>query len=115
MTDITLGQRGCLNADLILAQSQAFAAEITHEDPDGHVIDHTGEACYCHLQREGSPDVVLDRYIDAGEKITIAIPGSVTAEIAAGTYKWDLFVGDVRLVYGKAKVYDTYSRDGSDG
>jgi|GEM_PF-6529942 hypothetical protein len=112
MSDITLGQRGCLNADLELAQSQAFAAEIIHQDPDGHVIDHSGDQCYCRLQREGFPDVVLDACVTATpEKVTIAVPGSTTAEIAAGSYKWDLFAGDVRLLYGKAKVYDTYARD----
>ena len=112
MTDITLGQRGCLNADLELAQSQAFAAEIVHQDPDGHVIDHSEDECFCRLQREGFDDVVLDRYVSASpDKVTIAIPGRITATIAAGSYKWDLFVGEVRLLYGKAKVYDTYSRD----
>ncbi len=114
MTEITLGQKGCLNADLILAQSQAFAAVITHEDPDGEIIDHTGDTGYCRLQREGYDDVVLDGCVTTGESVVLSIPGDTTEEIAVGTWKWDLFVGDVRLVYGKARVYDTYARD-SDG
>ena len=111
MASVTIGQKGCLNADLVLAQSQSFGVTVTHENKDGTAIDHTGESGYCRLQRKGKDDVVLDEYVTVGETVEIAIPGSVTAQIETGSWNWDLFVGDTRLLYGKCEVFDTYARD----
>ena len=111
----TFGQEGCLNADLKLAQSQGFELTIVHKDESGDAIDHTNDTGYCRLRRDGYDDVVLDEYVTCGEEVTLELPGSVTASIAEGTWKWDLFAGDVRLLYGKCKVYDTYARDTVDG
>lgn len=108
---ISIGRKGCLNADLVLAQSQAFSVTVTHEDESGNTIDHTGEQGYCRLQRNGYDDVVLDQYVAVGATVVLSLPGSVTAGIAEGKWNWDLFVGDTRLLYGKAEVFDTYARD----
>lgn len=111
MEPITLGQKGCLNADLIIAQSQGVTVTITHESESGTAIDHTGDTGYCRLQRVGSTDVVLDEYVTCGSTVVLSIPANVTAGIGLGTWDWDLFVDDVRLVYGQCKVYDTYAKD----
>lgn len=111
-----LGQRGCLNADLEIAQAQTLAFEITHEDLEGHPIDHSGESAWCRMQRKNCEDIVLDSCVDMADadqgKIAVRIPGSTTATIKAGSWVWDLFVGDVRLAYGNATVYDSYAKDG---
>lgn len=84
---------------------------IDHYNENGTPIDHTGDDGYCRLRREGSDDVVLDSYITCGAQVVLVIPGSVTVGIATGEWNYDLFVDDVRLLYGKANVYDTISRD----
>ena len=112
MKPITLGQKGCLNADLIIAQSQGVTITITHESEDGTAIDHTGDDGYCRLQCAGLSDVVLDEYVTCGETVVLSIPANVTEGIAVGEWDWDLFVDDIRLVYGKCRVYDTYAKDG---
>ena len=113
---MTLGQKGCLNADLVIAQAQSVQVTVVHEDGEGHVSDHSSDTGYCRLQRAGYDDVVLDEYVACtDEAVTLTIPGSVTAEIEPGTWVWDIFVGEIRLVYGKARVYDTYARDDVNG
>lgn len=114
MKPVTLGQKGCLNADLIIAQSQGVTVTIFHEAEDGTIIDHSEDTGYCRLQCHGLTDVVLDEYVDCDntdKSIVLSIPANVTAGIAAGEWNWDLFVDDVRLVYGKCNVYDTYAKD----
>lgn len=115
MNPIKLGQKGCLNADLIIAQSQGLSVTIEHFNENGIAIDHTGDTGYCRLRRDGSDDVVLDSYITCGAKVVLSIPSSVTVDIEAGEWDYDLFVDDVRLLYGNASVYDTISRDAVDG
>lgn len=115
MAQTILGSKGCLNADLIIAQSQGFSITIEHFNENGLPIDHTGDVGYCRLRRDGSDDVVLDSYITCGVKVVFEVPGNVTKTIAAGEWDWDMFVNDVRLLYGKANVYDTISRDVIDG
>ena len=112
-----LGRKGCLNADLVISQAQGLSFEIVHvDDESGDPIDHTGEQAWCRMQRAKHEDVVLDAYVsmaDAAEGVVhVDIPGSVTAGIATGDWVWDLFVGETRLAYGKARVYDTYAKDG---
>ena len=110
-----LGQKGCLHADLEIAQGQALAFEIEHIDDEGHPIDHSGDRAWCRLQRTGHADAVWDSYIDMDDAadgiVRVSVPGSVTAAMDAGEWVWDMFVEDVRLAYGKAQVVDTYAKD----
>jgi len=113
----TLGQKGCLNANLELAQSQALSFEIIHEDEQGNPIDHSGDTGHCRLQRKDHEDVILDSCIDLSDAVEgivrVNIPGTLTSSIDTGTWVWDLFIGECRLVYGTATVFDTYAMDGA--
>lgn len=114
MAQTILGSKGCLNADLVIAQSQSFVVTIEHYSENGVAINHTGDTGYCRFRREGSNDFVLDSYITCGSNVVLSIPSSVTATIGVGEWDYDLFADDVRLLYGKANIYDTISRDDVD-
>lgn len=117
MAQVILGQEGVLNADLIIVQNASYAATFIHEDPTGDPIDHTGWTGRARIQGNGV-NLVLDSYVSFGEDgaIQLAIPASETAGLKIGRYGWDLMCEDAygfitRLIYGKAKVYDSYAYD----
>lgn len=116
MAETTLGTQGLLNADLVLVQNVSFSATIIHENDDGTPVDHTGWTAYC--QAQGRQTFILSDSVSFGDsgEIYIYITDEQTNSMPTGTYNWDIICEDqagyaIRLVYGKATVYDSFARD----
>lgn len=114
-----IGNTGLLEALLIVNQGCSLDFEVIHKDDNGNVIDHTGSQGRLVIKNQSGRDIIADfsDYITcAASNILVSIPSEATKDIRPGEYVWDLIVtmqhGDViRMLYGPARIVDTYSLD----
>lgn len=116
----TIGSKGLATANLVIPQSTSLSFVVEHLDSEGGVIDHDGWTVHVRLQGKDdiSENYLLDDYVseDSEGNILVTIPPEISATIPIGTYNWDMIADDpsgqsTRLVYGSAKVIDTYAKD----
>ena len=113
---VIIGEEGLEKGTLIIAQNASRIFDITHEDAEGNVIDHSQSTAKMAVQSKKGHWQMDECVTCAADKIRVSIPPSVTKEIPAGKHNWDIFVTtsqgeQIRLVFGEAKVCDTYAMD----
>lgn len=117
MTTI-IGAEGGEKIELRLPQGETRTFDLFHvDDETGRVVDHSQSTANMAIQSKKG-HWQLDECVTCGaESIRVNIPASITKELPAGEHNCDLFVTNAqgsrtRLLFGKAKVYDTYAMDG---
>lgn len=113
---IEIGNRGLLEAALIVNQNCTLSFTVIHKDKSNNVIDHSESVGHIALQR-GKHTYKFFNAVQCGEDdIIVTITPDDIKDIKPGEYLWDLIVemhgGEVlRLIYGDALLNDTYALD----
>lgn len=115
-SNMTIGNAGLINADLIINQGCSRSFTVIHEDDEGNIIDHTGSIGTIAIEK-GNFIKKFNGAVSCGASaIAVTIDANDTKNLSLGEYDWDLIVrmtsGEViRLIYGIATVTDTYALD----
>lgn len=110
-----IGNRGLIEARIIIPKGTSLTFEVVHKDDEGNVVDHTGDEVKLVFVN-GEDRVDLSQYCTGSdENITVSIPASASAAFACNSYDYDMIVvasETTRLMYGTVSVPKTYSLGG---
>ena len=110
-----IGNRGLIEARIIIPKGTSLAFEVVHKDDTGNVVDHTGDEVKLVFVN-GETRVDLSQYCTGSdENITVSIPASASTAFTCNSYDYDMIViasETTRLMYGTVSVPKTYSLGG---
>ena len=106
-------------ADMIINQGCSLNFTVLHKDNQGNVINHSGsrgKIAFSPKERKKGSIVIKDAITCTASNIYVDLVPEDTWQLSPGNYDWDLIVEMansevVRLVFGDAKVNDTYALD----
>ncbi len=103
--------------DLNLYRGDNFTKEFKFYDqtPDGTKIpvDFTGLSAKCQVRESSDLDakLVFEFTVSINaNSVTITAPPELTNGLEAGSYVWDMQVGDVTKLFGKIKIIGDITR-----
>lgn len=84
-----------IKANLVIDQGSSFNASIDLVDADDNIYDLTGYAVASQMRKNYTSSTAVTFtavHNNAGGKVTLTLPGSVTATIEPGRYLYDVEV-----------------------
>ena len=114
---IEIGSKGLVEVNLTIPQGTSLDFTIEHKDEEGNAVDHTASTVKMAFQDKAGETLDLSSCCaGTATGVSVAIPASVTSELAKGKLVWDMIAttsagSAFRLAYGSVAVVDTYALD----
>ena len=116
---VTIGSKQLLEANLVIVSGVTFKASFVYKDQHGTPIDMSGWKAYLDFFKMDAKILDCDGYVGLSSdgQIDVDLPPEATSGLPKGKYDYDIILEDpdgnnVRLVAGKATVYEKYSEEG---